>query len=58
MRVVFLLVDVPEHRLPRPLRTHERVLAAYDVEIAAPEQLVVKLLTDERQDLNRQPART
>jgi len=54
MDVIVLLIDVPEHRPPRPLRANERVFTAHRVEIAAPQQMVVLVLPDERQHLHRE----
>ncbi|MNJ79490.1 hypothetical protein D3C77_775330 [compost metagenome] len=48
MGILVLHVDVPQHRLPGPLRAHERVFAAHGVEITAPQQPVVVVLADER----------
>lgn len=41
MGVVFLLIDVPEHRSRGPLGANERIFAAHHVEIAAPQQPIV-----------------
>ncbi|MCY1224902.1 hypothetical protein D9M72_370790 [compost metagenome] len=58
MGALLLLVDVPEQRPPGPLGTDEGILAAHCVEIAAPENPVVVILADERQDLDRQVSTT
>ncbi|MNU06994.1 hypothetical protein D3C72_2523910 [compost metagenome] len=58
MGALLLLVDVPEQRPTGPLRADERILAAHGIEIAAPEQPVVILLTDKRQHLDGQVAAT
>ena len=36
VRVLFLLIDMPKKRPPRPLRPHKRVLAAHRIEITTP----------------------
>ncbi|MNF94210.1 hypothetical protein D3C84_769140 [compost metagenome] len=52
MDILFLLIDMPEQRPTRPLRTDEGIFAAHGVEITAPQQLVILVLTDKRQHLH------
>ena len=41
-------VDLPDEGPRRPLRAHEGILAAHEVQVARPEQLVVAVLREER----------
>ena len=54
MCAVRLRVDVPDHGLARPLRTHERVLATHEVPVAGPEQVVVVELAQIGQGVDAQ----
>ncbi|MCY1424411.1 hypothetical protein D9M71_401550 [compost metagenome] len=54
--VLLLDIDMPEQRAPCPLRANERVFTAHGIEVAAPQQLIVVILTDKRQDLHGQGA--
>ncbi|MNP10816.1 hypothetical protein D3C76_1029790 [compost metagenome] len=54
MNIFLLLIDVPQHWPPCPLRADKGIFAAYGVEITAPEQMVVLVLSDERQYLHGQ----
>ncbi|MNP20063.1 hypothetical protein D3C76_1126210 [compost metagenome] len=54
VNVLLLLVDVPQQRSTCPLRSHKGIFAAYGVEITAPQQRVVLVLSDERQYLHGQ----
>ena len=38
---------MPDERARRPLRAHERILAAHEVDVARPEELVVAILREE-----------
>ncbi|MNF73570.1 hypothetical protein D3C85_936940 [compost metagenome] len=54
---IFLGVDVPQEGPRRPLGTYEGVLAAHQVEIAAPQQPIVTGLIRHRQQLDGELAR-
>ena len=47
MHGIGLRVDLPDEGTSRPLRAHEGVLAAHEVEIARPEQPIVAILIRE-----------
>ena len=48
VRVLRLRIDMPDEWSGRPLAAHERVLAANEVDLAAPQQPVVVVLGNER----------
>ena len=56
MNIVFLTVDMPQHRPGRPLGPDKGILAAHRVEVTAPEQAIVVILRDKRQHLQGQRA--
>ena len=56
MRVLGLGVDVPDEGARRPLRAYERILAADEIDVAAPEQPVVVVLREERDRVEREPS--
>jgi hypothetical protein len=49
MNILGLRIDVPHERARCPLRAHERILAAHEIDVAGPQQRVVIRLGDERQ---------
>ena len=53
VRVVVLRVDLPDERRAGPERAHQRVFAAHEVEVAAPEQAVEVGLREPRQRARR-----
>ena len=56
MCVLRLRVHVPDQRPCRPLCADERILAANEIDVAGPEQLVVIVLGDEGHGGEREPA--
>ncbi|MNG40273.1 hypothetical protein D3C84_1287830 [compost metagenome] len=54
MDVFVLLIDVPEQWPASPLGADKGILTAHGIEIAAPEQVIVLILSDERQHLHGQ----
>jgi hypothetical protein len=49
VHAVVLRIDVPDEGLAGPLRAHERVFAAHEVQVGAPEQVVVVALREHGQ---------
>ena len=49
MRVVVLRIDLPDQRRAGPEGAHQRVLAAHEVQVAGPEQMVEIGLVEVRQ---------
>ncbi|MNL07783.1 hypothetical protein D3C87_1284730 [compost metagenome] len=56
VRHVVLRIDVPDHGPRRPVCAHAGILAAHEVHVAGPEQLVVVFLPYERNHLEGQAA--
>jgi len=56
VRRLRLRVDLPHEGSRRPLRTHEGILTAHEIQVARPQQLVVADLVGEGQHLHRETA--